>query len=102
MPKTIASNRDNKFSSIFWKELFRLGGTQLTSGTSYHPQTDGQTEVVNKWIEGYLHDYISSQQHAWVNWLYLGKYCYNMTHHMSIAMSLFKALYGHDPLSFKT
>jgi hypothetical protein len=42
-PKTIVSDTDNRFMSTFWKELFRL------IGTSYHPQTDGQTEIVNKW-----------------------------------------------------
>jgi hypothetical protein len=54
LPKTIVSDRDNKFMSIFWQELFRLVGTELTPSTSYHPQTDGKTEIVNKWIEGYL------------------------------------------------
>ena len=37
---------------------------------------------------------------AWVRWLHLGEYCYNTTQHMSIGMSLFRALYRHDPLSF--
>ena len=54
LPTAIVSDRDNKFLSIFWQELFRLVGTQLTPSTSYNPQTNGQTEIVNKWIEGYL------------------------------------------------
>jgi hypothetical protein len=55
---------------------------------------------VNKWVEGYLRNYVSGQQKAWVKWLYLGEYCYNTTHHMSIGMSPFKALYNYDPLTF--
>lgn len=100
LPKTIISDRDSRFLSIFWGELFRLTGTELNHSTSYHPQTDGQTEIVNKWIEGYLRNYVAGNQKAWVRWLYLGEYCYNTTFHMSIGMSPFKALYGYDVLSF--
>ena len=83
----------------FWQELFRLAGTELTLSTSYHPQTNGQTEIVNKWLEGYLRNYVSGQQRAWLKSLHLGEYCYNTTHHMSIGMSPFYALYGYHPLS---
>ena len=75
-------------------------GTELTPSTSYHPPKNGQTEIVNKWIEGYLRNYVSNQQHAWVKWLHLGEYCYNRSHHMSIGMLPFHALYGYDALSF--
>ena len=66
LPKNIISDRDSKFLSLFWKELFRLARTKLTPNTSYHPQTDGQTEIVNKWIEGYLRNYVMGQQNAWI------------------------------------
>ena len=59
LPKTIISDRDNRFMGGFWQELFRLVGTNLTPSTSYHPQTDEQTELVNKWIKGYLRNYVS-------------------------------------------
>ena len=48
LPKTIVSDRDSRFIGGFWQEIFRLVGTELTPSTSYHPQTDGQTEIVNK------------------------------------------------------
>jgi len=41
LPKTIISDRDSRIMGEFWQELFRLVGTELTSSTSYHPQTDG-------------------------------------------------------------
>jgi hypothetical protein len=61
LPKTIISDRDIRFMSTFWQELFRLVGMALTPSTSYHPQTDGQTEIVNKWVEGYLRNYVVGQ-----------------------------------------
>ena len=86
--------------SAFRQEIFRLVGTQLTQCTRYHPQTDGKIERVNKWLEGYLQNYVGEQQKAWTKWLHLGEFCYNTTFHMSIGMSPFRALYGYDALTF--
>ncbi|XP_059068475.1 uncharacterized protein LOC131858987 [Cryptomeria japonica] len=69
LPRFIVSDRDSRFLSAFWQELFRLCGTELTPSTNYHPQTDGQTEIVNKWVEGYLRNYVTAQQRAWVRWV---------------------------------
>lgn len=80
--------------------MFRLVGTNLTPSTSYHLQIDGQTEIVNKWVEGYLWNCVLGQHQAWVKWLHLGEYCYNTTYHMSIGMPPFKALYGYDATTF--
>ena len=52
LPKTIVSDRDRRFLSAFWKELFKTMGTNLNPNTSYHPQTYGQIEMVNQWLEG--------------------------------------------------
>lgn len=47
VPCTIVSDRDVVFTSTFWKEFFKLQGTQLKMSSAYHPKRDGQTEVVN-------------------------------------------------------
>ena len=54
LPKTIVSDRDVKFTSYFWKTLWHLMETLLKFSIAYHPQTDGQTEVVNKSIGNLL------------------------------------------------
>ena len=53
-PSTIVSDRDPVFTSKFWPELMKLQGISLAMSSSYHPQTDGQTKVVNKSLEHYL------------------------------------------------
>jgi hypothetical protein len=50
----IVFDRNPTFTSNFWQELFKLQGTQLHLNTTYHPETDGQTKVVNKCLETYL------------------------------------------------
>ncbi|KAL5837068.1 hypothetical protein ACOSQ3_014237 [Xanthoceras sorbifolium] len=51
MPLSIVNDRDRVFVSTFWRSLFKLQGTSLYFSSSYHPQTDGQTKVVNCVLE---------------------------------------------------
>lgn len=58
----IVSDRDPIFIGKFWIELFSCLGTQLTHSSSYHPQSIGKIEVVNKFLKGYLHFFASDKQ----------------------------------------
>jgi len=61
--KKIVGNRDAKFTSKFWKELFAGLGTELAFSTTYHPWTNGQMERVTKILEEMLRMYVMHQQH---------------------------------------
>ena len=65
MPASIVSDRDATFTSLFWFELFWLHGTDLAMSTTYHPQSDGQTEIVNESLEQYLRAFSSDRPHHW-------------------------------------
>jgi hypothetical protein len=89
LPTAIISDRDPNFTSCLWQELFRLTGTQLCLSSSYHPQSDGQTERVNQCLETYLRCFVHSCPRQWPMWLWLAKFWYNTCHHSSLGKSPF-------------
>jgi hypothetical protein len=97
LPKSIVSDRDKIFTSNFWKELFRLSGTDLLLSSAYHPQTDGQTEIMNKGLEGYLRSFTGDRPKDWLKWLPLAEWSYNSSKHSSTKISPFEAVYGYSP-----
>ena len=74
MPATIVSDRDPVFTSHFWQELIRLQVVQLAMSLAYHPQSDGQIEVVNKSLEHYLRAFAADRPQSWVEWLPLAEF----------------------------
>jgi hypothetical protein len=98
-PKIIVSDRDPIFTGHFWTELFSCLGTQLAHSSSYHPKSNGQTEIVNKCLEGYLHCFVSDKQTQWFKWLPLAEWLYNTSFHTATKMTPFMALYGYHPPS---
>ncbi|MBW0560473.1 hypothetical protein O181_100188 [Austropuccinia psidii MF-1] len=65
--------------------------------TAYNPETDGQTERVNKILEQYLCMYVSYHQDDWNTWLPLAEFAYNNSNHSSTKQSPFFTVYGRDP-----
>ncbi|WVZ86941.1 hypothetical protein U9M48_033652 [Paspalum notatum var. saurae] len=99
LPESIVSDRDKVFTSQFWQELFRLAGVALRMSSSYHPQTDDQTERVNQCLETFLHCYVHACPGRWMDWLSLAEYWYNTSLHSALGTSPFEALYGRPPRS---
>lgn len=94
---SITSDRDPMFINNFEKEFFTLLGTTLSHNSAYHPQTDGQTEVMNQILEDYLRCYVSENQTSWVEWLPLAEYHYNTAKHSGLQYSPFEVVYGRAP-----
>jgi len=74
-PKTVVLDRDKIFVSSFWQHLFKAQGTTLAMSSSYHPQSDGQIENLNKTLEIYLRCFVFEHPKSWVAmlpWLNFG------------------------------
>ncbi|KAJ0492793.1 putative nucleotidyltransferase, Ribonuclease H [Helianthus annuus] len=99
-PDSIVSDRDPIFISQFWKEFTALQGIQLNMSTAHHPQTDGQTEVVNRCLESYLRCMVMDRPTSWVKWLPMAEFWYNTNFHTALGMTPFQALYGYPPPLF--
>jgi hypothetical protein len=97
LPKTIVSDCDPVITSHFWKELFHLNGRKPLMGSAYHTQMDGQTEVMNKGLEGYLRSFSGDRPKDWQKWLPLAEWAYNTSDHTSKKISPFEAVYGYPP-----
>jgi transposase InsO family protein len=100
-PESIVSDRDPVFTSKFWTELFKLSGVKLQLTLAFHPQSDGQSEAVNKVITMYLRCLVGDRPRQWLKWLQWVEYCYNTTFQSSIRTSPFKVVYGGDPPSIR-
>jgi hypothetical protein len=94
IPKTIVSDRDPKFTSKFWRGLFKGFRTNLNFNTTYHAEFDGQIERVNQVIEYMLRMYVMDKQSKWEDYLHLVEFAYNNGYQASLKMSPFEALYG--------
>jgi transposase InsO family protein len=94
IPKTIVSDRGTQFLARFWEQLHESLGTKLIRSSSYHPQTDGQTERVNQIVEDMLRASIILFDNSWDKCLSLAEFSYNNSYQASLRMAPFEALYG--------
>lgn len=97
LPKSIISDKDKIFTSLFWQSLFKAAGSALRLSSSYHPHTDGQTERVNQCLETFLRYFTHSCPSQWNHWLSLAEYWYNTSFHSALGKSPFEVLYGCPP-----
>lgn len=97
IPMSIISDRDPLFLTLFWKEIFSMQGTQLRMGTTYYSETDGQTELLNRVVEGYLRCFCFEQPSSWRMMLCWAKYWCNTSYQGDAKCSPFEIVYGWAP-----
>jgi hypothetical protein len=88
-PRSIVSERDTKFIGNFWRTLWKKLGTNLSFSSDYHPQTDGQTKVVNISLGDLLRGLVMEHHNQWENILAQTEFSYNDFVNRSIGQSLF-------------
>jgi hypothetical protein len=94
VPSRIVSDRGTLFTSRFWKSLHKAMGTKLDFSSYYHPQTDGQTEMVNQIMEEMLRACVLTYGKGWEQSLSYAEFSYNNGYQASLGMSPFEDLYG--------
>ncbi|GJZ02551.1 RNA-directed DNA polymerase [Tanacetum coccineum] len=99
MVVTITSDRDVKFVGHFWRTLWRKMGTQLQFSSSHHPQTDGQTEVVNRSLGNLLRSLVGENPRQWDLVLSQAEFAYNRSHNRTTGKTPFEVVSGVNPIT---
>ena len=96
-PETIVSDRGPQFISEFWTELCRILGIKLKLLTVYHPQTDGQTEIINQYLDQRLRPFINYHQDNWSDLLPIMDFAQAALPHDSTGLTPFYIEFGYKP-----
>ena len=96
-PESIVSDRDRLFGAPFWSTVCRIAGASRDMSSSYHPQTDGQTERVNQVVEQVLRLYVNYRQDNWAEYLPHVEMSINNSKHSSTKHTPYFANYGFHP-----
>ena len=94
VPWEIVLDKDPRFTSSFWRSFQRELGTETRFSTTYHPQTDGQSERTIQILEDLLRSCVMDFGRSWEEHLPLVEFAYNNSYQVSIWMASFEALYG--------
>jgi len=101
LPGSLVSNRDSKFTSRWWRELHRIMGAKLLMSTSFHPQTDVQTEHTNRSIGQILWAVVSHDQKNWIDKIDMVEFAINLSISETTGYSPFELNYGYMPSMIK-
>ncbi|RDB18869.1 hypothetical protein Hypma_014481 [Hypsizygus marmoreus] len=99
LPERIIADRDKRWATAFWKSVVERYGSIMALSSSHHPQTDGQTEVLNATLEQMLRAYVATDRTSWARWLSEIAFAYNSAVHSSTTYSPNFLLMGYKPQS---
>ena len=102
IPRQVISDRDTRWRGDFWKEICRLMGMRRSLTTSYHPQADGQTEILNQGLEISIRAYIGPDRDDWSEMLDALALSYNTSPHTATGFSPAYLLRGFQPITSTT
>ena len=94
------SDRGPQFASAFARELARLLQYNVALSTSYHPQTDGETERVNQELETYLRLFSTYKPEEWSNLLPIAEFAHNSATHSVTQRTPFSLMMGYEPWAY--
>ncbi len=95
--KRLITDRGSQFVSIFMRNLCQVLGIKQNISSAYHPQTDGQSERSNQWVEQFLRHWSNTQQDNWADLLPIAQFMHNSWPNATTKNSPFKLLMGSEP-----
>ncbi|QRW26588.1 Retrotransposable element Tf2 protein [Rhizoctonia solani] len=98
LPVKTILDQGTTFTGKFLKALYQRLGIKPSFSSAYHPESDGQTEQVNQFIEFYLRSYVAANHSDWATWLPLAEYAYNNAKHAATGKTPFELVYGRNPV----
>jgi hypothetical protein len=97
MPNEVVSDRGPQFTSLFWKEVCSTLGMERCLSSAYHPESDGQTERVDRILEDALRHFVGPDHKDWVQLVRLAQFAVDNSWHESTQFSPFYLNYGRHP-----
>lgn len=97
LPDSIITDRDPRWTSEFWLGIAKFLNTRMSLSSSHHPQHNGQTEIVNKYLTIMLCAFVDENLADWADWLHLLEFAYNNTVHKSTGTTPHFLLYKFHP-----
>lgn len=99
LPRKLITDRDTRFTKLFWQALQSRLFEQHAKSTAYHPETDGNTERVNRLMQDIIRHYVAANQDNWDQYLGLCEFAINSGYHDSIQSTPFVLNFGRNPKS---
>ena len=100
LPDSIVTNRGSFFTLKFWSLFCYFLSIKQRLSTTFHPQTDSQTEQQNSTIKAYLWAFPNFEQNDWARFLSIAEFANNNVKNLSTGHTSFELNCGYYPYVF--